>query len=79
MPSVKISEELVEKAKIAGAALHRSIPKQIEYWAMLGKAAEDNPELTVEFIKGILIAHEEMKAGIFGEYQLRPRREKVDA
>ena len=43
--ALKLSDELVDLAKPHAAAEHRSVPKQIEYWARLGKAVEDNPEL----------------------------------
>lgn len=45
-----------------------SIPKQIEHWARIGKAAEDNPDLPVGMIMDILIAQEEDKAGLGSEY-----------
>jgi hypothetical protein len=60
---LKLSDELVELAKPHAAAEHRSIPKQIEYWARLGKAVEDNPDLPLQFIKDTLLAMQEMKAG----------------
>ena len=41
--AMKLSEDLVEDAKIVAAAEHRSVPKQIEYWARIGKAVLDNP------------------------------------
>jgi len=45
------------------------VPKQIEHWARLGKAVEDNPELPVQFIKDTLLAVEEAKAGPLAEYR----------
>lgn len=71
--ALKISDELVNKARPVAAANERSITKQIEYWAKLGKAAEDNPELTIDFIKQIFIGIEEVKAGETADYQPRPR------
>jgi hypothetical protein len=40
MATVKLSDELVEKAKIHAAKEHRSVPKQIEHWAMKGMEYE---------------------------------------
>ena len=37
--AMKLSDALVEDAKPYAAAEHRSVPKQIEYWARIGKAA----------------------------------------
>jgi hypothetical protein len=61
--AVKLSDEIVSKAKITSKALNRSIAGQIEHWAKVGKIAEENPDLNYEFIKGILIGKEELKEG----------------
>lgn len=68
-PAAKLSGELVDLAKTHVAVDHRSIPKQIEYWARLGKIAEDNPDLPLRFIKDTLLALEEVKAGRLAIYQ----------
>jgi len=70
--AVKISEELLNSAKLYAKVQHRSIAKQIEYWAEIGKIAEDNPDLPLTFIQDILQGREEIKQGlstpyIFGE------------
>jgi hypothetical protein len=44
------------------------VPKQIEYWARLGKV-EDNPELPLQFIKETLLAAQEAKAGMLTPYE----------
>lgn len=40
MATVKLSDELVEKAKFHAAKEHRSVPKQIEHWAIKGMELE---------------------------------------
>lgn len=67
--ALKLSDELINLAKPHAAAEHRSIPKQIEYWARLGKAVEDNPELPLQFIKDTLLAVAEANAGQLSDYQ----------
>ncbi len=57
--SVKLSDELIEKAKRYAAVQSRSIPKQIEHWARIGRIAEENPDLPYEFIEELLLAMEE--------------------
>lgn len=37
---VKLSDELVAEARIAGATMQRSIAGQVEFWASLGKTME---------------------------------------
>lgn len=61
--AVKLSDELVAQARIHAAAQNRSVPGQIEYWAKIGRAAKENPELSIEFIEGALLALEEVKSG----------------
>jgi len=34
---------------------------QVEYWAKIGRIAEDNPDLPFSFIREILLAKEEVK------------------
>lgn len=66
--TLKLSDELINLAKPYAVAEHRSVPKQIEYWARLGKTAEDNPELPIQFIKNTLLAIAEIDAKKFIEY-----------
>jgi len=67
--ALKLSDELVDLAKPHAMAEHRSVPKQIEYWARLGKAVEENPELPLLFIKNTLLAVAEANAGQLSEYK----------
>jgi hypothetical protein len=59
---------LVDDAKPYAAAEHRSVPKQIEYWARIGKAVTDNPDLPVTLVREILLAEQERLAGQAKEY-----------
>jgi hypothetical protein len=52
--SVNLSTELIERARIVAKAQHRSVAKQIEYWAELGQACLDNPDLPVGFVQDLL-------------------------
>lgn len=56
---VRISDELARDAKIRSTVERRSMTAQIEYWAAIGKAAEDNPDLPFSFIRESLLAVEE--------------------
>jgi hypothetical protein len=57
--AIRINENLYSQAKIQAMAEFRSAPSQIEYWASVGRAAIDNPDLSVEIIKDLLIAKNE--------------------
>jgi len=59
--AVRLSEDIVRTAGVYAPVSSRSIPKQIEHWAKIGKIAEENPDLPYEFIKKVLEAREEMK------------------
>jgi len=37
----------------------RSVPQQVAYWAKVGRAALDNPDLPIEFVRDTLVAVEE--------------------
>jgi hypothetical protein len=73
MPTaVKISDDLVAKAKVKSKVFKRSVAGQIEYWASIGQVIEENPDLPLPFIQEILIAREQVKSGlgtpyVFGE------------
>jgi len=61
--AVRISDELVKKARSRSRALKRSVAGQIEYWASIGEIAEDNPDLPFSFIQDILIGLEQINEG----------------
>jgi hypothetical protein len=73
MPSaVKLSDELVFKAKSYAKTFHRSTAGQVEYWAKIGQLVEENPDLPYRFILDILVGLDEVNSGqispyIFGE------------
>ena len=58
--AVRVSEELVREARIYSKIDNRSITGQIEHWARIGKCAEENPDLTYDLIKEILIGLAEL-------------------
>jgi hypothetical protein len=46
--SVKLSESLVNEAKQAATSMRRSVAGQIEYWATLGRIAEETGLTTLQ-------------------------------
>ena len=72
--SVGLDDEFVREAKVYGDANHRTTPKQIEYWAQIGRIAEDNPELSYEFIRDALLATAEVNLGNVQKY-VRSKRD----
>ena len=67
--AVQISDKLLREAMLLSAVDNRSATDQIEHWAKIGKCAEENPNLTYDLIKEILVGIEELDQGEFSEYQ----------
>jgi hypothetical protein len=72
MPTaIQLSELLIGEAKPFSQSMHRSIAEQIEYWARLGKVAEENPDLPIPMLQDMFVSEEEVKAGNLKIYQFR--------
>lgn len=59
--SVRIDEELVRSARLAAKAEFRTVQGQVEFWAKVGRAALDNPDLPASFIAESLISMAEAR------------------
>ncbi len=66
--AIKLSDALVNDATAHAKAQHRTPPRQIEYWARIGKIADENPDLTLGFVKDVLAGMEEVEAGDTSAY-----------
>ena len=71
--SIRLDQDLVDKATIMSRALNRTPPKQIEHWAKIGEIMEDNPELPYEFVRQVIIAAAEREAGELRLWENRRR------
>lgn len=56
--AIRIDKELLEEAKKISKIESRTPSLQIAYWAKLGKAALDNPDLPIEFIRDLMVSRE---------------------
>lgn len=61
--AIRLPESLVEDAKKHASLNCRTVPKQIEYWSLLGRVADENPDLPLTFIKKTLMGLNEIKEG----------------
>jgi hypothetical protein len=66
--AVRISDKLIKDAKIQSKVDNRSLTGQIEYWAKIGKIAEENPDISYALIKEMLIGLEQLDSGQGIEY-----------
>jgi hypothetical protein len=67
--SIKLSGSLLSEAARHANVFSRSVPKQIEHWAKIGKIVEENPDLSYEDITNILFAQIEADKGDVTEYK----------
>lgn len=74
--SIRLDDKFVSDVKIHAEASNRSIPKQIEHWAKIGRIAEDNPDLPYSFIHESLLAEIEMNNGRVSKYVRRTKKSK---
>ena len=72
--AVKLSDDLISKARVYAKTFHRSTARQIEYWAKIGQIVEDNPDLPYHFIQNILLGVEEFKSGQVEPYIFDERK-----
>ncbi len=54
--SVRIDEDLIASARVAAKAEFRTVQGQVEFWAKVGRAALDNPDLPASFIAESLMS-----------------------
>ncbi|HDX4049842.1 TPA: hypothetical protein ROG05_002222 [Enterobacter soli] len=72
--SIRLDEDFVSDVKIHAEAASRSVPKQIEHWARIGRIAEENPDLPYSFILETLLARSEVDNGKVTRYVRRTKR-----
>lgn len=58
-----MSDTLIADARICAKVESRSVGRQIEYWAKLGRLAIENPRLPIDVIRDTLISLDEAAAG----------------
>ena len=56
---VRIDYTLYKQARVEAQVEHRTIAGQIEYWATVGRASLDNPDLPVTFVAEALVSMRE--------------------
>jgi len=54
--SVRIDENLVSAARLAAKCEFRTVQGQVEFWAKVGRAALDNPDLPASFVAESLMS-----------------------
>lgn len=57
--TIRLQSDLIADAKKSASKHFRTAAKQIEYWAHLGRLAEENSDLPLDFIEGCIDAKNE--------------------
>ncbi|MFS1564388.1 MAG: TA system antitoxin ParD family protein [Candidatus Arsenophonus phytopathogenicus] len=72
--SIRLDDDFVSEVKSHALTFSRSVPKQIEHWAKIGRMAEDNPDLPYAFILDSLRAKNEVDNGKVSQYVRRTKK-----
>lgn len=67
--AVRISDDLLSRARSVSKIEKRSLTGQIEHWAQIGKLAEENPDMPYSLIKDVLMGLNDLESGSFSEYK----------
>lgn len=67
--TLRIEDTVRRRIQARARANRRSVSDQMKYYLFLGIVAEENPDLPLVFIKDLLEAKEEAKAGLAVPYQ----------
>lgn len=67
--TLTISDEFARIAQAAADGDDRSIVKQVEHWAKIGRMLESHPELCYEAARRILRGHAQARAGLIEDYR----------
>ena len=71
--AIRIDDNIYLAAQRVAGAERRSIPQQIEFWAMVGKTALENPDLPVDFVRELLISKHTDRA-LAEPFDLKPAK-----
>lgn len=67
--TLRLDEALRKKIQAKAKVARRTFSAQVEYYAFLGLLAEENPDLPLSLIQGILEGREEIQAGLGQPYK----------
>jgi hypothetical protein len=71
--SVRISSELIERARLEAKGEMRTVQAQLEFWIRVGKATLENPDLPASFVAEAVLSLEEPRE-IATKFEPRSRK-----
>lgn len=66
--SVNLSRSLLRDAKSEAEQTGKTISEQNEHWVLLGKALEENPDLSVQMLQDLLVSIKELRLNKVAKY-----------
>jgi hypothetical protein len=66
--ALRIPEETTALLAVKAKTNRRSMSGQADYYIRLAMLVEDNPDLSLQFLKDVLEGREEIRAGLGDEY-----------
>ena len=66
--SVNLSRSLLRDAKSEAGQTGKTISEQIEHQVLLGKALEENPDLSVQMLQDLLVSIKELRLNKVAKY-----------
>lgn len=66
--TIRLSQALLDEARVRGKVEHRKPAQQIEYWAHIAQCVIENPELSFHEVQDIMSGIAEAEAGQTSEY-----------
>lgn len=75
--SIRIDEDLVNAARDVAKAEFRTVQGQLEFWAKVGRAALDNPDLPASFIAETLMSMAEPREDSAPFVRVLPSRNEL--
>jgi hypothetical protein len=77
--SIRLDEDLVESGRVAAKAELRTAHEQIEFWARVGRAALEHPDLPAAFIAECLASMDSPRGSAIPFRPATPRRDRGEA
>ena len=62
--TIRLPEEIIQKARVIGKVGHRKPAQQIAYWIDIAQCAIENPDMSFSEIEDVLLGAAELDAGL---------------
>jgi hypothetical protein len=69
--NIRLSAELVQAAEVVARHNQRTTAGQIEFWVRLGRASEENPDLSSQLLQDLLVGIEDINQGKTRTYRFK--------